>query len=137
MIPNPEPERKYPWQGEFDADRANTVEAGIGSVSAVGCFGGGESPYGAEEIAGNVWEWTRSRWDRFEYPYDPDDGRERIDSISNRERRVLRGGAFSYASRLARCAYRSWDYPDYRDGNIRVSDGGVSVQALISDPLIL
>ena len=79
----------------------------------------GDSPYGCADIAGNVWEWTRSLWGEswerpdFGYPYDPEDGRE--DLGAGREvRRVLRGGAFNNYERLVRCAYRSAGRPGYR-----------------------
>ena len=89
LAPNPEPERVYPWSGEFSADRANVDDAGIGTTSAVGCFPGGQSSCGGLDLSGNVWEWTRSI-DKA-YPYVPDDGRERLDASAGKAR-VLRGG---------------------------------------------
>ncbi len=106
---NPSPERVYPWVGAFDANRGNSTDTEIGRVSPVGCFPGGASPYGVEELSGNVWEWTRSVWGseiekpEFGYPYVANDGRENLSSPS---RRVLRGGAFSYGPRDVRCAVR-------------------------------
>ena len=94
-------------------------ETGIGKTSAVGCFPGGVSPYGVEEMSGNVWEWTRSLWGpdwdklTFPYPYKPDDGREQLQAPDD-IRRVVRGGAFWSDHQDARCAYR--DYSDVARG---------------------
>jgi len=102
---NPAPGRAYPWVGEADPNRANFSASEIGDPSTVGCFPGGASPYGAEELSGNLWEWTRSRWDEYPYPVDEPARKERENfSVSNR--RVLRGGAFLNFPRIVRCAYR-------------------------------
>ena len=89
--------RIYPWGDKLDAERANYDDTGIGTTSAVGCFAGGKSPYGCLDMAGNVWEWTRSH--HKPYPYDPADGREALDAPDS-VLRVLRGGAFLRARRL-------------------------------------
>jgi formylglycine-generating enzyme required for sulfatase activity len=98
--------REFPWKGEFDANNAN-VEMNVGRASVVGCFPKGESPYGLQDMSGNVWEWTRSIYK--EYPYNPVDGRE--DMNNKKSARVLRGGAFSRDDRGARCAARNGDDP--------------------------
>jgi formylglycine-generating enzyme required for sulfatase activity len=108
--------RIYPWGNEADANRANYDETGVNATSTVGCFPGGASPYGCEEMSGNVWEWTRSLWGKdsskpeFKYPYDSADGREKLDAPRN-VYRVLRGGAFDGSGRLVRCADRRRDDP--------------------------
>ena len=97
--------REYPWEGEFDADKANIIDTGIGSTSAVGCFPKGISPYGLLDMSGNIWEWTRSNYK---------DGK---DVLTSTDTRVLRGGSFYYKSYHARCSYRYRNYPDYRYRN--------------------
>jgi formylglycine-generating enzyme required for sulfatase activity len=93
---------RFPWGNEESvAGRANVDEAGINRPSAVGCFPGGRSPYGCEEMSGNVWEWTRSAWGK--YPYMARDGRE---ELSVKELRVLRGGAFYEQLLVASFRYR-------------------------------
>jgi formylglycine-generating enzyme required for sulfatase activity len=52
--------REYPWGDEFDADKVNSRETGIGDVSPIGVFPNGASPCGALDMAGNVWEWMAS-----------------------------------------------------------------------------
>ncbi len=70
----------------------------------------------------------------FSYPYKPEDGREQLqapDDIS----RVVRGGAFWYAPRNARCAYRVRLRRARRLQLPRLSRGGAPMP-LISDPLV-
>ena len=117
---NPAPDRSYPCEGKVDSNRANYASTEIGKPSAVGCFPGGVSPYGCEELSGNLWEWTRSLWGKewnkpeFVYPYDPDDGREDI-AAPDEIHRVLRGGSFGGYPGDIRCACRGLNGPDDRD----------------------
>jgi len=103
--------RKLPWGDEADPNRANYAESGIGEPSTVGCFPQGSSPYGCEEMSGNVLEWTRSHYSA--YPYNPQDGREYMEA-SARVLRGLRGGSYVFYSGFARCAYRHWLEPGGR-----------------------
>jgi formylglycine-generating enzyme required for sulfatase activity len=50
--------RAYPWGNDFVADNGNFYEGGIRGTTAVGSFAGGASPYGVEDMAGNVREWV-------------------------------------------------------------------------------
>ncbi len=51
-------DRLWPWGDELpDASRA-TFAAGIGGPAQVGSHPAGASPFGALDLAGNVWEWT-------------------------------------------------------------------------------
>ena len=82
--------RVYPWGDDFDSDRCNTAESGIGGTTLVGRYSPqGDSPYGCVDMAGNVWEWTASEWS------------------SSSKNKVLRGGSWWYYDRsLARSSYR-------------------------------
>jgi formylglycine-generating enzyme required for sulfatase activity len=112
--------RIFPWGDDADPEKANYDDTGIGRTSPVGCFHQGKSPHQVEDLAGNVWEWTRSIWGedwgkpRFKYPYDAQDGRENC-GAPDHMRRVLRGGAFDNVSWYCRCAVRYGSHPLDRD----------------------
>jgi len=93
--------RRYPWGARPNSNAANYAETGIGSTSAVGCFALGQSPYGCEDLSGNVWEWTSSAW-RENYTKD------KIDDVKYR---TLRGGAFLNDDDIVRCAFRDRGVP--------------------------
>ena len=109
--------RAYPWGDAFDAARCNAAESGFGDTTPVGIFASGASPYGCLDMAGNVWEWTRSLWGKdwdkpgFGYPYDPSDvQRENLDA-PDEVRRVVRGGSWGNPRDSARCAVRHRFFP--------------------------
>ena len=94
--------RRYPWGDAPDATRCNVQESGVGNTAAPGQYStAGDSPCGAQDMAGNVLEWTRTEYRR--YPYRAGDGRE---SVSGDNPRVLRGGAFNRGIDDARSARR-------------------------------
>lgn len=103
--------RTYPWGDAFDKDRCNTSVDGFGRVRSVGHYPNDTSPYGAHDMAGNVWEWTSSLFKP--YPYRHDDGRETLYST---EERVLRGGSWYLDARFARSAHRLYARPDDVNG---------------------
>ena len=75
---------------------AEGYEDGFVETAPVGSFPRGESPYGALDMIGNVWEWT-SGW-----------------YSSERKHRVNRGGSWRFEPALARASYRNWNSPSYR-----------------------
>lgn len=54
--------RIFPWGNEW---RSNALNSGdrFGSTTPVNQFPNGKSPYGLYDMAGNVFEWTASKWD--------------------------------------------------------------------------
>src|SRR5262249_51332862 len=54
--------RRYPWGDEFDQARANTGDEDGQGTTPVGSYPGGASPYGVQDMAGNVWEWTSTTY---------------------------------------------------------------------------
>ncbi|MDY6875415.1 MAG: SUMF1/EgtB/PvdO family nonheme iron enzyme [Chloroflexota bacterium] len=121
--------RIYPWgNGQPTAELCNFGN-NIGRTTPVGQYSPqGDSPYGCADMAGNVWEWTRSLWGKdwakpdFGYPYNPTDGRE---NLKAEVLRVLRGGSFVLDRHLARCAFRVRGRPERRLARLRVSGGGL------------
>jgi formylglycine-generating enzyme required for sulfatase activity len=100
--------RIYPWgsQPPPSSKLLNFLDSALGSVTDVGSYPEGASPYGLRDMAGNVWEWTSSLYR--DYPYKADDGREDPNSIALR---VLRGGSFGAVAQDVRCASRGGNGP--------------------------
>ncbi|MGQ0555423.1 MAG: SUMF1/EgtB/PvdO family nonheme iron enzyme [Nitrospiraceae bacterium] len=92
--------RKYPWGEEFEKDRCNSEESGIGHTTSVGQYPNGVSPYGCYDMAGNVWEWCTSWYDQ---------------SLAQR---VIRGGSWLNRPEVLRASSRFRYTTDYRFYNL-------------------
>ena len=101
---------EWPWGNEPpDPSRCN-FDKNVGDTTPIGKYSPlGDSPYGCVDMAGNVWEWTHTAFEK--YPYKAGDGRESEEASGLH---VLRGGSFSYSQWYVRCACRLWIYPDVR-----------------------
>jgi toxoflavin biosynthesis protein ToxD len=101
-------DREYPWGNEFDPGAANTVEAGPLSTTPVGMYPAGRSPFGVDDLAGNVEELVVG--DYALYP-----SRIRMNdnvAVGRHTYRITRGGSFTRFSDLAHCRRRHcWDAP--------------------------
>ncbi len=113
--------RNFPWGDRFEPGRANTAEAGLGVTTPVNRFPEGVSPFDVWDLAGNVYEWTLSKWGKnwqelgYPYPYRPQDGREEVEGSGAR---VMRGGSWFSPYFEAMCAYRSRFLAGSRASNI-------------------
>ncbi len=99
-----EDRRIFPWGNkDITPEHANYGDAGLGVTSTVGCFPRGVSPYGCEEMAGNVWEWCQDWFDENYYSQSPKEAPLGPASGSNR---VIRGGSWDRVAERCRSAHR-------------------------------
>lgn len=112
--------RIYPW-GNTPPNAQRVNYNNVNGTNSVGQYPLGVGPYGALDMAGNVWEWTSSLYRG--YPYEGNDGREAQD---DRGTRVLRGGSFLNEAQNVRSAVRLTYFPDDRYANFgfRVASAG-------------
>ncbi len=83
--------RTYPWgEASPNCNLAQYYGCG-GETVTVGSFPEGASPYGALDMAGNVWEWVADWYGADYYETSPD---ENPVGPGSGERRVLRGGSW-------------------------------------------
>jgi formylglycine-generating enzyme required for sulfatase activity len=99
--------RIYPWGNKFDSGKCNMWNTGINSTSAVGIFPTGNKKGGAADLAGNVWEWCRTKGLENYQDYE----NKVNDDIEGDEARVLRGGSFYHSPFWMRCDSRFGDVP--------------------------
>jgi formylglycine-generating enzyme required for sulfatase activity len=126
--------RIWPWGNIWEAGRANSKEAGTDRTTPAGKYPNGVSPYGALDMAGNVWEWCATKWDQ-DYPYQLEDEWQAA-YLEADTRRILRGGSWAAGpdgQRLVRAAYRNLQYGD---PDFRTSDVGLRVASDSSLPLL-
>ncbi|WP_283133213.1 ergothioneine biosynthesis protein EgtB [Rhizohabitans arisaemae] len=102
--------RRHPWgDAPPAAELANLAQRRAGP-SPVGAFPAGVSPYGVEQMIGDVWEWTSSFFTGYpgfsSFPY-----REYSEVFFGRDYRVLRGGSWATHPTAIRTTFRNWDYP--------------------------
>lgn len=97
----------YPYGNDYDHNKGNTDDTGIGMTSAVGLFPNGKSNYGVLDASGNVFKWTCSLNKKYEY--NSNDGREDENSV---DIRILRGGSWDYNSVVARSTFRNHIFPN-------------------------
>jgi formylglycine-generating enzyme required for sulfatase activity len=103
--------RIYPWGEGFDVAKANTAESQRKGTTPVGSYADGASPYGAEEMAGNVWEWTSSVY--LPYPWRDDEAHEAPDAPGGR---TLRGGSWFNGPGSVRTSCRKRTIPSDANG---------------------
>jgi len=107
--------RAYPWGAAAPTCALANFWPGpacVGDTSAVGSYPAGASPYGALDMAGNVWEWVNDWWSSSYYGVSPPSNPQ---GPATGTSRVRRGGAWESSADLVRVAYRSGGDPSHRD----------------------
>ena len=104
--------REFPWGiAPPDDNLGNLFENGLWGVGPIGAFPEGQSPYGCQQMIGDVWEWTTS-------DYTPYPGfKSEFDEYNDKwfvGQKVLRGGSFATPRLHMRTTYRNFFHPEER-----------------------
>jgi formylglycine-generating enzyme required for sulfatase activity len=91
--------RIYPWGNEYDPSKFNGKTSGIRGTVHVGSYPAGASAFGADDMAGNVWEWTADWYQAY-----PDGAPS---SFFGEKFRVTRGGGWFDEGKQVRTSNRS------------------------------
>lgn len=89
--------RVFPWGDAWETGCCNTAGHGPGATAPVGSFARDTSPFGCVDMAGNVEEWTSSKY----VPYPGS-----AIAASGQEQIVARGGSWNSDAIMARCTRR-------------------------------
>jgi formylglycine-generating enzyme required for sulfatase activity len=121
----------YPWGNAWDAEKCNNYydhnSAGGGhqryQTAAVGSYPSGASPYGCQDMAGNVWEWVKDWYGSSYYSQTPSGGWNNPQGPASGSYRILRGGGWNSYDDGDRCACRYSGGPDadWSDGGFRLA----------------
>ncbi len=110
--------RLYPWGNDPPNPKlANYKQeqsySSSGSVTEVGSYEAGKSPYGLYDMAGNVWEWVTDWYDDDYYRNGP---ARNPPGPANGDEKVVRGGSWSFQAQSLLTVSRLWFAPTMRAG---------------------
>lgn len=119
--------RIYPWGDRLDAGhyanfadrrtnfawRDANIDDGWAETSPVGTYPKGASPFGIEDMAGNVYEWCLDFFDSYR-------ARARVNPKGpmNGTNRVYRGGSWKSRSGSLRASARAYNAPEYSSNDV-------------------
>lgn len=97
--------RIYPWGNTSPTCDLVNYSGCVGGTSPVGSYTAGASPYGALNMAGNVWEWIADWYDNDYYQSSPN---RNPPGPTSGDSKVLRGGSWNYSDGYIRALGRSY-----------------------------
>jgi formylglycine-generating enzyme required for sulfatase activity len=105
--------RIFPWGDTPANERLANYDDNVNKTTPVGSYPAGASPYGLQDMAGNVWEWVN---DWYSIDYYRTSVRENPPGPGMGDRKVLRGGSwFSLVDIVLRTHIRKKRAPEIRD----------------------
>ena len=111
--------RVFPWGNEWDAVRCNNsvgTDWQKNHTSSVGSFATGASPYGVQDMAGNVWQWCADWYDDH---YSQNVPARNPTGPATGTMRVLHGGNwFCSSPGIFRVAFRIRYFPTHWNFNL-------------------
>jgi formylglycine-generating enzyme required for sulfatase activity len=107
--------RTYPWGEGLACDKANYKDCNVGHPVDVGSYPDGASPFGALDMAGNIFEWVADWYSESYYSGSPPSNPQGPDSG---QYRVIRGGSWLNVPQDVRAANLGRLTPDKRYGNL-------------------
>jgi formylglycine-generating enzyme required for sulfatase activity len=100
--------RIFPWGSQPPSDKLVNSASNVGDTTPVGQYSPqGDSPYGVQDMAGNIWEWTADWFG----PYSSGAQRNPTGAVAGTSR-VLRGGAWGSDVHYIRATDRFTFVPD-------------------------
>jgi len=106
-------ERHYPWGDEPPNARLGNFDFSHWDPTPVGSYPRGASAFGVQDIVGNGWEWTRSKFEAFPgfmpQSYYPGYSANFFDG----KHYVIKGGSPRTARGMLRRSFRNWFQPLY------------------------
>ena len=100
--------QKYPWGDKWDNTTCNSKEYGLMKPTAVDSFLNGKSPFGVNNMLGNVAEWCA---DYYQSQYYSTKENLNPQGAKTGDKRVVRGGSWSSTPQILRCSARGSYYP--------------------------
>jgi formylglycine-generating enzyme required for sulfatase activity len=86
--------RTYPWGGEPPNEQNSNANNTVGDVTRVGSYAAGASPFGALDMAGNVWEWVADYYNAKYYAESPTSNPKGPENGGLNHLHVIRGGSY-------------------------------------------